>query len=328
VGALPGASLTRAAEGSCEASGRRVEIRREGLTEWYVNGESGIEQGFVIAAAPGPSGTGGPLRLVLSVEGGFAAEVLAGERDAWLVAVDGGVKLSYSGLRAWDAEGRELEARLTRTAERLAILVDDREASYPLTVDPWIWVEEAELEASDAGIGDSFGISVSLSGDRALVGAYGDNGDRGSAFVFVQVPPPVTYCTAKVNSMGCLPAIGCVGAPTISGPDDFHVTAASVLNNEVGMVFWGHGPNNLPFMGGTLCVAPPIIRTPVQHSGGNPPPPDCSGSYSFHFSQAYMASKFIVGGTQLYAQYWSRDPGFMPPNNVGLTADLDFIVGL
>ncbi len=144
----------------------------------------------------------------------------------------------------------------------------------------------------------------------------------------MRVPPPITYCTAKVNSLGCLPAIGHVGTPTISGPDDFHVTASNVVSNGTGMLFWGHGPNNVPFKGGILCVAPPHIRTIMQDSGGNPPPPDCSGSYSFHFSQAYMASKSIAAGMQLYAQYWSRDPGFASPNNVGLTEALELTIGL
>ena len=184
-----GSRLTRAAEGSCEASGRRMEIRREGLIEWYVNGERGVEQGFTIASAPEAPGTGEPLRLVLAVEGGFTAEVLAGERDARLVAVEGGVDLSYSGLRAWDAAGRELEARLTQSAGGVAILVDDRDASYPLTVDPWIWVEEAKLTPMDAAAKDRFGCSVSLSGDTALVGALynSDAGPgSGSAYVFVR----------------------------------------------------------------------------------------------------------------------------------------------
>ena len=134
------------------------------------------------------------------------------------------------------------------------------------------------------------------------------------------------YCTAKVSSQGCTPVIDYTGCPTLSGPDDFEVTAGNVLNNKYGIMIWSHGPNNLPFMGGVLCVAPPITRTPVQDSGGNAPPLDCSGAYSFHFSQAYMASKLIPAGTQLYAQYWSRDPGFAPPDNVGLTNGLGFVV--
>ena len=140
-------------------------------------------------------------------------------------------------------------------------------------------------------------------------------------------PVPNSYCTAKPNSLGCSPAMGYSGTPTLTGPDDFHVTATNELNNKYGIMIWSHGSNNLPFMGGVLCVAPPIVRTPVQDSGGNTPPLDCSGTYFFHFSQAYMASKLIPSGMQLYAQYWSRDPGFLPPFNVGLTDGLRFVVG-
>jgi len=49
------------------------------------------------------------------------------------------------------------------------------------------WLEVDKLTASDRAQGDNFGRSVSLSGDRALVGAHGDDdqGDfSGSAYVF------------------------------------------------------------------------------------------------------------------------------------------------
>ena len=52
---------------------------------------------------------------------------------------------------------------------------------------PGIWNETAKLTASDAAERDFFGYSVSISGNIAIVGAYGDdeNGDRsGSAYVF------------------------------------------------------------------------------------------------------------------------------------------------
>lgn len=60
-------------------------------------------------------------------------------------------------------------------------------AALILEFDGMIWQQVAELLPTDGVSGDSFGISVSLSGDRALVGAYydDDNGtDSGSAYVF------------------------------------------------------------------------------------------------------------------------------------------------
>ena len=50
------------------------------------------------------------------------------------------------------------------------------------------WTQTAQLLATGGAAGDLFGVSVSLSGDRALVGAYGDDvgaaGNAGSASVF------------------------------------------------------------------------------------------------------------------------------------------------
>lgn len=47
-----------------------------------------------------------------------------------------------------------------------------------------IWVEQAKLTASDADFNDQFGSSVSISGDRMIVGAWNHNNTRGSAYVF------------------------------------------------------------------------------------------------------------------------------------------------
>lgn len=51
------------------------------------------------------------------------------------------------------------------------------------------WLEQAHPVASDAGTGDQFGYSVSISGDTAVVGApYDDSpeADRGSAYVYIR----------------------------------------------------------------------------------------------------------------------------------------------
>ena len=140
-------------------------------------------------------------------------------------------------------------------------------------------------------------------------------------------PAPETYCNAKLNSLGCLPSIGYSGVLSVSvGTDNFHVTTQNVRNNMTGLMFWGDAPANVPFGGGTRCVGLPLVRTPAQHSGGSATLIDCSGSYSFHFTRAYAATFAVMPGTTLYAQYWSRDPGYSPPNNVGLTNGLRFTV--
>ncbi|UCC32352.1 MAG: FG-GAP repeat protein, partial [Phycisphaerales bacterium] len=62
---------------------------------------------------------------------------------------------------------------------------DDNDTPYDPTDDRW--VREAKLTASDAAGGDRFGTSVSISGDRAVVGAQLDDdagSHSGSSYVF------------------------------------------------------------------------------------------------------------------------------------------------
>ncbi len=138
---------------------------------------------------------------------------------------------------------------------------------------------------------------------------------------------PASYCEAKANSLGCTPAITWSGTPSASQPGPLDVGAVQVLNNRNGMVFYGFAPAALPFQGGALCVAPPLRRTPVQNSGGNPPPEDCSGVYSFDFNAWIQsgADPLLAPGVVAWAQYWSRDPS--AASGTGLTDALQIPIG-
>jgi hypothetical protein len=62
-------------------------------------------------------------------------------------------------------------------------------AAYVFTRSNGVWSQQQKLTASDAGGLDFFGVSVSLSGDTVIVGAYGtDNGGdfAGSAYIFTR----------------------------------------------------------------------------------------------------------------------------------------------
>jgi hypothetical protein len=175
------------------------------------------------------------------------------------------------------------------------------------------------------GVNDHKGRSVSPAGDLnqdghadIVFGASDAPFGAGEAYVHLgEVDPPSIYCTAKVNSQGCTPMVATQGTSSLSIADNFVVTASNVLNQKNGLLFWGTASNNVPFKGGTLCVKAPTRRTPVQYSFGNVGPDDCSGSYSFHFSHAYMSSAGISAGDRVHAQFWSRDP--TSPFTVGLT---------
>ena len=148
---------------------------------------------------------------------------------------------------------------------------------------------------------------LDLDGSRADMGAH--------PFDPNYCTSPVSYCTAKTNSLGCLPTIGWSGAPTLSGADDFSVQASDVIGGRFGVLFWGYQPNATPYQGGWLCVIPPTIRTPAQLSAGAPG--TCAGAYSHAFTQAYMAQSALVAGQQIYLQWWMRDPGAF--SNTGLS---------
>ena len=135
------------------------------------------------------------------------------------------------------------------------------------------------------------------------------------------------YCTAKPNSLGCLPSIFAAGMPSATQPVAFRIKAANVINNKKGILIYGYSPAALPFQGGTLCVSPPIRRTDAQDSQGNPPPLDCSGLYSFEFNDLIRSGKdaMLQPGQSVYTQYWSRDKQ-SPPAGTGLTDALTFVI--
>lgn len=147
--------------------------------------------------------------------------------------------------------------------------------------------------------------------------------------VCIPVAKATTYCTAKVTSNGCTPAIGFSGLPSGSGATAFHITASNVMNQKSGLLFYGYWKGNLPIYGGTLCVGGTLKRTSVQNSGGSASGSDCSGSFDFDMG-AHITSGIdpaLGKGKAYFAQYWFRDPGYALPDNVGFTNALEFNVG-
>jgi len=135
-----------------------------------------------------------------------------------------------------------------------------------------------------------------------------------------QVTNPGSYCTAKPNSQACTPAVAWQSLPSLTGTDDYFVSATNVLNNKMAAFVWSTVPASTPFMGGTLCVdqATMVVVAP-QNTGGNAGPDDCSGTLNFAFNQAYMASNSLTPGTLVFGQWWYRDPANPDGTGFGLT---------
>lgn len=143
--------------------------------------------------------------------------------------------------------------------------------------------------------------------------------------------PPFVYCTAKTNSLGCVPSIGSTGQPSFSSAQPFLVQATNVLNQRNGLLFYGYDSAAIaPFNGGTLCVLPPLRRLPIQNAGGTlPPMMDCSGAYELDFNAHAQSGgdPFLVPGQQVNGQWWSRDPSHPDGSGVGLTDAIQFLIG-
>jgi len=225
----------------------RMVYQRGNVSEWYINSRWGIEQGFTLQKSPEGKKDGVLLVVELSLSGDLLPTL---DSNTLLLAdAQGNSIVRYSGLQVFDSKEQNLPARFALTDTTLRIMVDDRDAEYPIIIDPWIqlatltpsfgygfgnsiaisgdtvvvgapgyttrtyigfpvydyvtyvsrgaayvyekpiggWAdmtEVARLTASDFAAGDSLGNSVSISGDTILVGAYGDENFRGSAYIF------------------------------------------------------------------------------------------------------------------------------------------------
>lgn len=125
---------------------------------------------------------------------------------------------------------------------------------------------------------------------------------------FAESSGPQTYCAAKTNSQGCVPAITTSGSASLGSGAAFTIGAVNVLNQKYGLLVYGTASAFTPFQGGTLCVAAPR-RVGSQLSGGNAGAPDCSGTFAFDFNAHARsgADPALVAGVTVSAQWYYRD---------------------
>jgi len=183
-----GTALAPAADGVVSHEGARVEIRRDGLVEWYVNAPNGLEQGFTFAK---PVEGEGELVLELAFDGAHAARLNGGGVE---LETSVGRGLRYDRLLAEDARGRELPARIElASADRIKLVVDDRGAEYPVVVDP-LFTSTFDARVTADQIDSLFGAYAAAAGDvnrdgyaDVIVGAHlydAGDADEGAVFIF------------------------------------------------------------------------------------------------------------------------------------------------
>jgi hypothetical protein len=171
----------------------RVTYDRGEFSEWYENRPAGVEQGFDVSHPPLGEG---PVCFEARVSSDLAVTLSSESGAVEIIDDSGACVLRYGELRAWEATGRDLPARLSLEGGILTLHVDDRGAVYPVTVDPLMaspaWTAESDQPAA------AFGASVATAGDvdgdgfsDVIVGApYFDRGetDEGLALVYLGSP--------------------------------------------------------------------------------------------------------------------------------------------
>ena len=135
-----------------------------------------------------------------------------------------------------------------------------------------------------------------------------------------------SFCTAVTSSLGCVPQIESVGAPSLTGSTPFTIRATNIITDRPGMLIYGFASAAVPFQGGTLCIGGAVRRGGPVNSGPGTGVPDCSGVFTSNFGAA-LASGLpgVWVGTELSAQFWYRDS--QNPLGPGLTNGLRFVVG-
>lgn len=169
-----------------------------GIDLTLAGGEVG--QGFKLLAGDGAAR--GNFGCSVSINGDFAVVGARGDDDrgynSGSVSVfkqTGDTWVQQARLTASDGDARDrFGAAVSISGDYLIVGTDeyddwDRSAgsAYVFKRNGDAWVQQTKLVASDGQSADHFGVSVSINGDDAIVGAWGDddtNHDAGSAYVF------------------------------------------------------------------------------------------------------------------------------------------------
>ena len=142
----------------------------ENIKEWWINSPTRLEQWFSLARPPAGASPGKLLTLQMTLDSEL--QVSQSRSSIHFKHSDGAV-ITYNKLKVWDATGRILPSRMQLANNNLNLIVEDSNASYPLTIDP-SFEQQSYLKASNAENNDLFGQSVAIAGNTLVIGAPGE----------------------------------------------------------------------------------------------------------------------------------------------------------
>ncbi|WP_169720014.1 FG-GAP-like repeat-containing protein [Dyadobacter alkalitolerans] len=175
-------------------SENKIQLKQGSLTEEYINSEAGIRQNFIIQNAP--AGTK-QLEVRMMAEGLTVKDLHNNKLAFYSGKVDAVDKLTYDGLKCWDANGKNLPAKLSYKEGFVQIAVNTSSAAFPITIDPIVSYGNpgnANVQLAGKQQGAQVGESVASAGDvngdgysDVIVGApLFDSGknDQGAFFIY------------------------------------------------------------------------------------------------------------------------------------------------
>ncbi|MCB9210729.1 MAG: FG-GAP repeat protein [Ignavibacteriales bacterium] len=171
-------------------------IKDENMRIDYVNNEKGMRQNFTIYNKP--QGNRSLLNLQFNIN--TKERIIVGADALIIKGKNAKEYMKYNSLKIWDADGKVLRGwfdskknEINEETKTLQIVVNDKNAKYPITIDPLSSTADLLLVGTQAE--SSFGYRVSTAGDingdgysEVLVGApYFDNGqvDEGKVFMYL-----------------------------------------------------------------------------------------------------------------------------------------------
>jgi hypothetical protein len=181
------------------AHANQVLYRHGSIEELYRNGPYGLEQAFSLRTRP--QGAGGALVLALGV-GGTLTGKQAGAQILFRTP-SGATALSYGQLSVLDATGRHLPATMQLAHGSIQLRIDDRNARYPLSIDPFVQ-QGSKLTGTEEIEKGKFGGSVALSadGNTALIGGSEDHEGVGAVWIFIRSGTTWTQQGPKLTGSG------------------------------------------------------------------------------------------------------------------------------
>lgn len=151
------------------------------------DGTTWTQQAKLFPSDPVPSSLFGE-SVALSGDTALVGAFLGGPGSAYVFKFDGTAWSEQAKLTAADgASGDYFGLSVSLSGNRALIGAYEAGiggAAYVFSSDGTTWSQEAKLTGLDTREGDSFGLAVSLAGDRALVGAPARDQFRGAAYIF------------------------------------------------------------------------------------------------------------------------------------------------